>query len=268
MIESINILFKIPVAGFYSPAFGRIMSQSFHRHTVRQHYKALLLGILLLLTFFASPAQQIVIKFHHTANGKPLVLQDSSYTNPFGELYQLTRLKYYISHIGLAKKPESRVELIEAGATDSIIMNPKAGNYSKLYFTLGVDSALNNSGAQAGALDPLNGMFWTWNSGYIFFKMEGYSTASAADLNRIEHHVGGYLYPNNVAKNMVLDLPQPMHVKPADKKTIHVEMNLDHYWKGINDIKIAEQALLMTPGGLALKAAENFTAMFSIKSIE
>ncbi len=42
---------------------------------------------------------KLLISFQHIANGKPLVLRDSSYTNAFNEIYQVTRLKYYISNI-------------------------------------------------------------------------------------------------------------------------------------------------------------------------
>ncbi|WP_316930094.1 MbnP family protein, partial [Hymenobacter sp. IS2118] len=36
------------------------------------------------------------------------------------------------------------------------------GDYQSVSFTVGVDSARNVAGAQTGALDPNNGMFWTW----------------------------------------------------------------------------------------------------------
>ncbi|MBC7937529.1 MAG: hypothetical protein H7Y86_19450 [Rhizobacter sp.] len=215
---------------------------------------------------------QVSFKFNITANGKPLLLNDSSYTNGFNEAYQVTRLKYYISNI-LFKGDDvmlfnERVLLMDAGNTDSIVFPSSNGNYHSLDFTIGVDSALNCSGAQDEALDPLNGMFWTWNSGYIFFKLEGYSPASKADLGRIEHHVGGYRFPNNVARRITLPFPRKLEVKAGSKHTIIVNIDLDKYWKGISDIKIADQALLMTPGRLAIKAADNFQGMFSIKSIE
>lgn len=220
---------------------------------------------------FAQHYGEVLFRFNVMANGKPL-LKDSSYTNPFNEIYQVTRLKYYISNINLAGKKKmewnKEVFLLDAGVTDSMSSKMLPGLYSKLFFTIGVDSALNCSGAQEGALDPLNGMFWTWNSGYIFFKMEGYSTASAADLQRIEHHVGGYRYPNKASRLVELDLPQVLEIKEGGKYIVNITVDLDRYWKGINDIKIASQALLMTPGGLAIKAADNFPAMFSITGIQ
>ena len=128
----------------------------------------------------------ITLRFQYIANDKPLVLADSTYTNAFGEQYTITKLKFYISNPRFIVKEknnkEASVFLIDAAGDDSISFKAPAGEYSKLMFSIGVDSALNSSGAQAGALDPLNGMFWTWNSGYVYFKMEGYSTSSTADL--------------------------------------------------------------------------------------
>ena len=212
------------------------------------------------------------LKFCVSANKKPITLGDSSYQNAFGEIYQLTRLKYYLSNVNTGgtprRKHNSNVFLLEAGTADSLEINISPGTYTKLNFTLGVDSALNNSGAQDGELDPLHGMFWTWNSGYIFFKLEGYSSASKADLNRIEHHVGGYRFPNNAARHVELQLPYPLQVAAGDKRVIELMVNLDDYWKGKNEIKIADQALLMTPGGLAIAAADNLQSVFSIKSMQ
>ncbi len=213
----------------------------------------------------------LLLRFHVMANNKALVLADSSYTNAFNESYNISRLKFYISNINTAgnqlKEYNKEIYLLENGITDSVWANVLPGAYHKLYFTVGVDSALNNSGAQEGVLDPLNGMFWTWNSGYIFFKMEGYSNASTADLQRIEHHIGGYRSPFNAARLIELNLPASLIVTEGSSSTIDIKLNLDNYWNGLHSIKIAEQALIMSPGNQASKIADNFQNMFSITSV-
>ncbi len=214
----------------------------------------------------------VMFNFVHTANGKPVVMPDSAYENAFGEAYQLTRLKYYISNLRLRGKQhrplQPTVYLIDAAREDSILLNVKAGTYNSVEFTLGVDSIYNCSGAQDGALDPLNGMFWSWNSGYIFFKMEGYSSSSSADLQRIEHHIGGYLGAHKASVNIQLPLQKPLVLKENAKYLIEITLNLDKYWKGKNDISIAGNALIMTPGALAIKSADNFAGMFSARLVE
>lgn len=208
---------------------------------------------------------KLVLKFNYKANGRALVLGDANYVNAFSEHYSITRLKYYISNVNLWGND---VFLVDASKEDSIPVQAFAGVYSKLVFTMGVDSILNCSGAQDGALDPLNGMFWTWNSGYVFFKMEGYSSSSNADLHRIEHHIGGYQGINKAARKIELFFQEPMVINEDDVKTVHLQMDLDKYWQGKNDITIASNALIMIPGELAKKSADNFAGMFSIISIK
>ncbi|CAN5733362.1 hypothetical protein BH11BAC4_BH11BAC4_04830 [soil metagenome] len=214
------------------------------------------------------------ISFINTVNGKPIILRDSIYSNYFGEQYSISKLKYYISHIVLTGdgKPAKMDEyyLINAASEEnSIEFSLPEGKYKSMQFLLGVDSIHNCSGAQTGALDPMNDMFWTWNSGYVMFKLEGSSPASSSDLNRIEHHVGGYKGTNNVATAIKMDIgtSNSLEIKAGATTELIIETNLDHYWHGTNDIRISDLSVCMIPGELAKKIAANFTGLFSIKSI-
>jgi hypothetical protein len=206
--------------------------------------------------------KKIVIKFEHIANGKKILLNDSLYENNFGEKYSISKLKYYVSNICLLTKGaleiDKNVYLIDATKENTII---KKGSRKiiGISFTVGVDSTLNCSGAQSGALDPLNDMFWTWNNGYVFFKLEGTSSSSTADKNRIEQHIGGYKGEYKTMKKMIIPINEKYFLK---NNTITIQMNLDDYW---TDIKIAETPVIATAGALAKKAADNFTKMFSVK---
>ncbi len=222
---------------------------------------------------FAQGAQGALrISFQHSANGKPLILRDSSYTTPFNEPYQVTRLKYYISNIKLIGKaagtPGQHIFLVDAAAADTLSLEMPAGKYDQLHFTLGVDSLLNCSGAQDGALDPLNGMFWTWNTGYIFFKLEGFSSSSTADLNRIEQHIGGYRGQHKAQRTIILPLDSPLVIKPGGAGHLQLQVNLDKYWQHVQELKIAGQPLIMSPGAQAGRAADNFGGLFTIVPIQ
>jgi hypothetical protein len=145
------------------------------------------------------------------ANGKKIVLNDSIYTNAFGEKYTVSKLKYYISDFHFitgankeSKKFDRSVYLVDAAKENNIRLKIPAGKITGISFLLGVDSINNCSGAQSGALDPLNDMFWTWNSGYVSFKMEGKSDSSKADLQRIEQHIGGYKGAYKVMRKIFL----------------------------------------------------------------
>lgn len=78
------------------------------------------------------------------------------------------------------------------------------GDYATLQLTLGVDSAHNVSGAQAGALDPLFGMFWSWNSGYIMIKAEG--TSPQSETGSFAYHLGGFSGEDRACTEREFDL--------------------------------------------------------------
>jgi hypothetical protein len=165
--------------------------------------------------------------------------------------------------------------LIDAKKTENVISfdNIDCGRYMSISFDLGVDSIDNCSGAQDGALDPLNDMFWTWNSGYVFFKLEGNSPNSNADLNRIQLHLGGYKNEDNIYTQILLscdslnNLSNAIIIHPGKETAIVIELNMDNFWqKDINN-PISEMSVCMSPGRTAKKIAQRFVKLFSIRSI-
>jgi hypothetical protein len=79
--------------------------------------------------------------------------------------------------------------------------------YDTLVYGLGVDSLTQAGGVRGGALDPLQGMYWTWQSGYIHFKLEG-SCASCPDRGKsFQLHLGGYLAPWSALQTLRAAVP-------------------------------------------------------------
>ena len=226
-----------------------------------------LLGMIVFsLNIFGQ--KKILLRFENVANGKKIVLNDSVYENNFGEKYRVSKLKYYVSNICLLTKGaleiDKAVYLIDA-AKENMIIKKIGRKIVGISFTIGVDSALNCSGAQSGALDPLNDMFWTWNNGYVMFKLEGKSNSSSADNNRIEQHIGGYKGAYKTMREIFLPIDEKYFLK---NNTITIQMNLDKYWDEVNKITIAESPVIATSGALAKKAADNFVKIFSVKGVQ
>ncbi|MBK6699714.1 MAG: hypothetical protein IPG55_07385 [Saprospiraceae bacterium] len=73
-------------------------------------------------------------------------------------------------------------------------------------FNLGIDSTTNVSGALGGDLDPTQGMYWTWQNGYINFKLEGKSTLCKTRNNEFQFHIGGYMNPFNTLQKIELPI--------------------------------------------------------------
>ena len=215
-------------------------------------------------------AQKKVLKlpiiFEAICKGENGIL-NKTFINDFGEKYSITKLKYYVSNIkfvtGEKRKTSSDVFLIDASKKNIISVAVPSKDINGITFLLGVDSALNCSGAQSGALDPLNDMFWTWNNGYIFFKVEGNSATSKADLHRIEYHIGGFKGSNKTMTEIYLPLKKKVLLK---RRKLIIQLDIDKYWNGINKLTIAEMPVIAIPGAPAKYAANNFTGMFSIKN--
>jgi len=150
----------------------------------------------------------ITIHISHRVGNAPLRLDTSVYENALQQPFALTAVKYYVSAIrihceGNSDYVSNKFFLVDASdSTSTTITLPRVplGTYRSISFTIGVDSAHNSSGTQEGALDPIRGMFWAWNTGYIFLKVEGTSPASPSPRHVIEYHVGGFRAPyNNIA---------------------------------------------------------------------
>ena len=140
---------------------------------------------------------------------------DSSYVNELGQTYTVTNFKYYISNIKLtdssgkvfiSKDSYYLINEEDSASRHIELMDVPVGAYDKISFDIGIDSIHNCSGAQSGALDPINGMFWTWNSGYIFLKLEGKSTDSKQPGHTFEYHIGGYRAPATCMRTVTLDI--------------------------------------------------------------
>jgi len=120
------------------------------------------------------------------------------YTKADGQTFTASTFKYYVSNFRLLRAdgssyavPESYY-LVDAfrPLTAQLTFNDiPAGEYTGISFLAGVDAPRNSAGAQTGALDPNNGMFWDWMQGYIFTKLEGSSPNSPSGA--ITFHVGG-----------------------------------------------------------------------------
>lgn len=168
----------------------------------------------------AQSARHLSLNFENVIGKKHLHLDTVTYMSKSGQPFTVTNFKYYISNIKLIYGSGKTVEnknsyyLISADDTNSlhiVLEDVPPDEYEKISFTIGVDSLHNCTGAQSGALDPVNGMFWTWNSGYIFMKLEGKSPDSKQPGHIFEYHIGGYKEPANCIRTVTLDLNAEEH---------------------------------------------------------
>ena len=140
-----------------------------------------------------------------TFGATPLDLVDSAFTTNDSKHLKITEVKFYLSKIQLLRNGKIVLEekngfhLVDAGQTNPFIIvvnNTQNISFDQVQFNLGIDSTTNVSGAMGGDLDPTKGMYWTWQSGYINFKLEGTSPLCTTRNNEFQFHLGGYQKPN------------------------------------------------------------------------
>lgn len=219
----------------------------------------------------------VTLEFSNMAGNQPLELDTKNYINQNGDTFNVTLFNYYISNIKLLATDNSvysekeSYHLMKATNPESLrftMTDVPENAYKSITFTIGVDSTRNVSGAQTGALDPVHGMFWSWNSGYIMTKVEGTSPQSTAGGNMLMYHVGGFSGPNNTIKTKTFNLPVTAQV--TNSKTPVITMNADvmEWFKTPSVIDFSSLHTVHMPGAAAKKMADNYEDMFSVSKVE
>lgn len=236
----------------------------------------LLISAIILGFSFRKPEKTgtVRIVFNNTISSIPLLLDTVIYKNAFGEPFSVTKFKYYISNVALEKNSNTQKEiesyhLINARDSNSLgfTFPVEGGEYNALSFLIGVDSLRNCSGAQTGALDPMNDMFWTWNSGYVMAKLEGRSDSSKM-MKRMEYHIGGYKGGESVLQKISLHPKKPIIIENGKQTVIIIETDLAKWWQMIDKVSISENPVCTTPGVLAKRIAANYANMFAIQQVK
>jgi hypothetical protein len=148
----------------------------------------------------STPQTTLTLAFANEFAGQALQL-NKSYTTLLNDEVQFTTFNYYISNIKLKKadgtvwaQPESyhllKVTDENQGLVSLNLTDVPQGEYTELTFSVGVDALRNSSGAQEGALDPVNGMFWTWKTGYMFLRGEGFYMQNGQKQGAFVYHTG------------------------------------------------------------------------------
>ncbi len=237
---------------------------------MKQRSLAFTVFICFLATGFMPPGKKAAftnIQFKHWVGAKQLQLFEETYTNPFGEPFVISKFKYYVSHIAVTDinnretvLPNVYYLVNEEDSLSKTIQIPAALPFKSISFIVGVDSARNVSGVQTGSLDPVNAMFWTWNSGYVFAKLEGQSDASTAPAHSFSWHVGGFRQSENASRKITLLASKTISGNAA----IVINADVLKWFDAVHPMTIAGTPVCHQPGALAMQIADNYSAMFSI----
>jgi hypothetical protein len=156
----------------------------------------------------------------------------------------ITSLKFYLTVVD--EHDRSIVQLIDwsEAKTNRILCTAS----SRLF--LGTDSLTNVSGNLESDLDPIHGMYWSWNSGYINFKLEGYWNNQ--EQQKFEYHIGGYRAPFETFRK----------IGSIDLATNELLIDLGPLFKSSSEKMMPS---IMTPGKNAFLFSEKLINSFQLK---
>ncbi len=131
-----------------------------------------------------------------------------------------------------------------------------SADFDSIQFGIGVDSLTHEQGAFSGALDPIHGMYWTWQSGYINFKLEGKCRSCNTRNHDFQFHLGGYAHGYNTYRQVTLA------IEDIDQLTI--ELPLDFI---IDQLDSGDKCTIMSPGDRAVELSEILATQCKIKEL-
>ncbi len=234
----------------------------------------------------------ISLEFDNKVGNLSLVLDSPFYTNSSGQNYSISKFDYYISNIVFVNADgsnyvvpqDSSYFLIKENNASTWNINLKVpeGNYVGINFIIGIDSLRNTKpiSERQGVLDISGAgasMYWTWNSGYIFLKMEGtYDDPNDSVFTRspFTYHIGGFGGYNSPTINNIKNVSLAFGTESAQVREaygdegamVHLNVDASKVIDGSTKVDFNTHSFVMfTP--YSINIANNYAAMFSVDHV-
>ncbi|AXG74363.1 hypothetical protein DVK85_09015 [Flavobacterium arcticum] len=230
----------------------------------KQVYIMMMLFCLVISKCFAfQQADSIIVNIKPVFGKEELKIQNK-YISAKKDTLSIDVLRFYISDVKVTYtdktiSQQKKAWLLDINKPESLQFNIASlsrKQIAQITFNVGVDSLANVSGALGGALDPANGMYWAWQSGYINMKVEGKSNSCQTRKNKFMFHIGGYLPKENALR--VVTIP----VSKSTNDSISIKVDLSIFF---NEINLKENNSIMIPGTKAMLIADLTGKMFSLQ---
>lgn len=238
-----------------------------------------------------SGTADVEVEFDNRAGDASLVL-GTEYTNAAGEKLTFSTFNYFVSNFVLVKDdgteyvvPKDSCYFLckqnDPNSRSVVLKDVPAGDYTELRFMIGVDSAKSVSpiGERTGVLDPAtgaSGMYWSWNAGYIFVKVEGTSPQAPLDAGTgertFQYHTGlfgGYDSPTlNNLKTVRLETHhgEPAKVRRSGGPHFHLYVDILEMFTSPTNISVAANPTSHA-GPFSKTVADNYADMFTLDHV-
>lgn len=228
------------------------------------------------------------IEFEPRVGDSELVLNTQTYKNALNQDFTVSKFNYYVSNIVLTNSDGTKYTVPQADSYFLIKSSEKAsqtitlknvpeGDYNAISFVIGVDSLRStlDMSERTGVLDPAAGaqdMYWSWNSGYIFVKMEGNAPSvpdSISSTHDFMYHIGGFGANNSI--NNIRNVSIPFSTENAEVRNdasceLHFYVDAAKVVNGSTNIDFSTHSDVMF-GAYSTNIANNYKEMFSLMHI-
>ena len=215
----------------------------------------------------------LTLNFKTNINGNPLQFNSAYSIN--GANTQINFVGYYITDIKAIKvdnteKSLGGIHLVKGNETLTLSEELDAGDYKALTFKVGIADSLINHGDPSlyPAGSPLAlqtpSMHWSWNTGYIFFRLDGLVDTSVNNQHgateSLTFHLGRLSSVRTVTINENFSIVGT-HNNPGQYEA-DVVLNVEDVFAGI-DIKTDRVTMTMNNPTLATEACDNLPDAFT-----
>ncbi len=221
------------------------------------------------------PNTEQKLSFHlHTMVGSQAAAYGTQYQDATGRKFNVSDLRYYISNIVLIKSDggllplTGKVILANPATNEYELGNVPVGSYKGFKFIVGLDSATNHSDPTVyAASNPLSiqspSIHWSWNSGYIFMKIEGVVDTTLASNGALDYQ---YFYHIGLDsfKRTVDFSSEEFTVASGSDYEIGIEFDLLKVLSNV-DMRTENSTHTMDNMPLATKIANNWESAFEIE---
>jgi hypothetical protein len=216
---------------------------------------------------------KITMAFAHNFGTEPIAISTGTYTNQAGNTaISVEKIKYFVDEITLIKTDGTPVNIAYTGLIDAeenklkFEITAPAGSYKQVSLKIGLDATTNHadpaSFSAKTVLHPSvhSDMYWSWNPGFIFFKVEGRYTKANATRSTYYYHIG--LDENTRTytfdKNFVID---------GTNLTANFGLDISKFF-GTHNFETGETTNSVGDSIIAPKLSNNMPAMLTLTDLK
>lgn len=201
--------------------------------------------------------------FNLSFDNQSFRLGENYFSKTWNDSFSISTIRFYISNISLIKSNQiiykfpKKEYLVDFENQQNIsIPFTNTNSYDAIRFSIGIDSVTNVNGEMSDDLDPIYGMYWTWQSGFINWKIEGNCPSICTRNHLFQYHIGGYQFPYNTLQTIQLPLL-------TANENINLTLNLDQF---LNTNELKSTFEIMSPGNKAVELSQSFKKIFDLQN--